>query len=167
MMDGDIRTVLTLLVNNQPGVLIRIALVFARRSYNIDSLITHPTHDKKFSIITISARGEEKVLGQILKQLNKLVDVIHAVDRTHDDSVQLEMSLMKIKLTVGNRSDVLHLANTLECTIVDISSHTIILSCMAKEDRLNSIEKIMESYGIIEVIRTGTVLMLRGSTPTA
>ena len=91
---------ISLYVSNKPGVLIRIALVFARRGYNIDSLIVSEGHDPDFSNMNISATGDERTLDQILKQLNKLVDVVHAKDNTGEDVIQRELALLKVKCPV-------------------------------------------------------------------
>lgn len=158
--------IISLLVSNRPGVLIRIALVFAKRAYNIDSLITHPMHNKDFSIINITATGEERVLSQIIKQLNKLVDVVHVADTSNVPSVQLELGLMKIKFEEEARADLLHIAHSLDCDIVDVSANSLIISYVGDEQRLTAIQGILDPYGIIEIIRTGTLLMVRGEGAT-
>ncbi len=158
--------IISLLVNNQPGVLIRISLVFARRAYNIDSLVTHRTHNPEFSIINITASGEERVLTQIIKHLNKLVDVIHVTDTSDVPSVKLEMALIKVQCGEQNRTDILNIFRSMECSIVDVNKQAMIVSCIGDEMRLNALESILAPYGIIEIIRTGTVLMARGETAT-
>jgi acetolactate synthase-1/3 small subunit len=105
-MNNDKHTI-SLYVANKPGVLIRIALVFARRGYNIDSLVVSEGHDPSFSHMTISATGDRKTLDQILKQLNKLVDVVHAKDHTEDTVIEREMALVKIKCPAEKRAEVL------------------------------------------------------------
>ncbi len=158
--------IISILVDNQAGVLIRVSLVFARRSYNIDSLVTHPTQNHKFSIITITVRGESSTIAQIIKQLNKLIDVICVTDTRDVPSVQLEMTLMKVRCNEQTRIDILHIFRSMNCSIVDVSKDAIIVSCVGDEARLNALENILESYGIIETIRTGAVLMARGAHPT-
>ncbi len=157
---------ISLMVNNKPGVLIRIALVFARRGYNIDSLVVSPSKDPNFSVMNIVASGDEKTLDQILKQLNKLVDVIHASDRTGEDIIQRELALFKLHSEADRRSDVLQLAHAMDCDIVEVSEHATILQMTGDSERLDSAHKVFEQYGIEEMIRTGKVLMARGQEIT-
>ncbi|TVR01819.1 MAG: acetolactate synthase small subunit [Spirochaetaceae bacterium] len=157
---------ISLMVNNKPGVLIRISLVFARRGYNIDSLVVSPSKDPNFSVMNIVASGEEKTLDQILKQLNKLVDVIHASDRTGEDIIQRELALFKLHNEPEMRSDVLQLAHAMDCDIVEVSEHATILQMTGDSERLDSALKVFEQYGIEEMIRTGKVLMARGQEIT-
>ncbi len=158
---------LSLLVNNKPGVLIRIALVFARRAYNIDSLVVSPSKDPSFSVMNIVASGDEKVLDQILKQLNKLVDVLHASDRTGQDIIQRELALFKLHCEQDARSDVLQLAHAMNCEIVEVSEHVTILQMTGDTERLDSAHRVFEKYGVEEMIRTGKVLMARGQEITS
>lgn len=162
MNDTDIKRIITVLVSNKPGVLIRIALVFSRRGYNIHGLVTHPTHDPARSVITITAKGRKEVMDQILKQLNKLVDVIHASDRTEDNTVKRELALIKIRFNEENRSDILLLTKAFNCNIVDISKNSIVISFSGTEIELNPFEDLLAKFGIIEIIRTGSILMVRG-----
>lgn len=167
MSNNTEKHIISLLVNNKPGVLIRISLVFARRGYNIDSLVTHPTHDPKYSMITIGASGNQKSLTLILKQLFKLVDVIEAKDRNNDEVVTQELAMVKCKFgTPSERSSILHIANSLNYKIIDISNTAIIFSCIGSSIELDSIEEVFASYGIIEIIRTGAIVMVRGSQRT-
>ena len=160
--------IISLLVNNKPGVLIRISLVFSRRGYNIDSLVTHATHNPKYSMITITASGLQKTLQLIIKQLYKLVDVIEAKDRSLDSVVIQELAMIKCKFdSEKHRGDILHIANSLKCNIVDISNTALIFSCTGNSVTLDSLEDIFAPYGIIEIIRTGTILMVRGDETTA
>jgi acetolactate synthase-1/3 small subunit len=159
--------ILSLLVNNKPGVLIRIALVFARRGYNIDSLVVSPAKDPNYAMMNIVAVGDEKVLDQILKQLNKLVDVLHASDRTGQDIVQRELALFKLKCSIQERSVVLQLAHALDCDVVDVGEGAIILQATGDSERIDGAYRVFESYGMEEMIRTGKVLMVRSQEKTA
>ncbi|AFG37722.1 acetolactate synthase small subunit [Spirochaeta africana] len=158
---------ISLLVANKPGVLIRISLVFARRGYNIDSLVVSPSHRNEFSSMTIVASGDREVLHQILKQLNKLVDVIHATDRTGEDVIHREMALLKIHCGPEQRAEVLQLAAALACDTVDVSESTIILEITGTSLELDNVSQVMEPYGMLEMVRTGKVLMTRGAEQTA
>lgn len=158
---------ISLLVANKPGVLIRISLVFARRAYNIDSLVVSPSYDQQYSSMTIVATGDKKVLDQILKQLNKLVDVIHATDRTGDDAIHREMALLKIHCDAAQRAEILQLAAALHCEAVDVNESTIILEMTGTSQNLDNINQVMEPFGMLEMVRTGKVLMSRGAEQTA
>ncbi len=157
---------LSVFVANKPGVLIRVALLFARRGYNIDSLVVSESGDPRYSTMNIVASGDEQVLDQILKQLNKLVDVIHASDRTGEDIINRELALLKIKGEPTERSDVLQLAHAMNAEIVEVSEHTIILQLTGDTEELDSAYRVFERYGVQEMIRTGKVLMVRGEQIT-
>ncbi len=113
--------VISMYVSNKPGVLIRIALVFARRGYNIDSLVVSEGHDPAFSHMTITARGEEQGLSQILSQLNKLVDVVHAKDHTSDDIVRRELALIKVRCAAGSRAEILQVVQMFQCEMLHLT----------------------------------------------
>ena len=166
MTDGK-RHTLSLYVSNKPGVLIRIALVFARRGYNIDSLVVSPTNDTRFSTMNIACSGDEKVLDQILKQLNKLVDVVHARDCTDMEIIHRELALMKVHCNDDNRAEILQLAHSLGCTPADLGSHSITFEVAGDSEKLDGISTVFEQYGVEEMIRTGKVLMARGDTHTS
>ena len=158
---------ISLHVANRPGVLIRIALVFARRGYNIDSLVVSPASDPDYSMMNIVATGDEKTLDQILKQLNKLIDVVHASDRTGEDILQRELALIKIGCTPAARSEILQLAHALQCQIVDLGESVVTLQTTGSSDEVDSVTKVLGGYDVVELIRTGKVLMIRGEQHTA
>jgi len=159
---GMQRHTLSLLVANKPGVLIRIALVFARRGYNIDSLVVSESNDPGFSTMNIVAAGDKRCLDQILDQLNKLIDVIHASDRTGEDIIQRELAMIKLKCEPETRSDVLQLAHAMHCDIIEVTEHATILQITGDSEQLDSAFRVFERYGVQEMIRTGKVLMARG-----
>lgn len=159
--------VISLLVANKPGVLIRISLVFARRGYNIDSLVVSESTNPSFSTMNIVASGDKQVLDQILKQLNKLVDVISARDRTGEDIIQRELSLIKIACSGVQRLEVLQLAHSMECEAVDVGEESIILQMHGESEKLDNVSRVLSPYGLIEVVRTGKVLMARGIGATS
>lgn len=158
---------LSLYVANKPGVLIRIALVFARRGYNIDSLVVSPAPDPRFSTMNIVASGDAKVLDQILKQLNKLVDVVHASDRTGEDVIHRELALLKVHCEPDSRGEILQLAKALDCATVDLSDRSVTIEVTGKTDKLDAVERVFERYGVSEMIRTGKILIARGETITS
>ncbi|MFP4644084.1 MAG: acetolactate synthase small subunit [Spirochaetales bacterium] len=157
---------MSLLVNNRPGVLIRIALVFARRGYNIDSLVVSPTADKRFSVINMTATGEANTLHQILKQVNKLVDVVHATDHTDDDLIERELALIKISCEPEARNEILQIAHALDCKPVDLSDTTVAFEISGTTEALDNAQKVLERYGVMEMVRTGKLIMIRGEDIT-
>lgn len=159
--------IISLYVSNKPGVLIRIALVFARRGYNIDSLVVSEAHDPAFSHMNIAAWGDEKTLDQILSQLNKLVDVVHARDNTGKDVVQRELALIKINCPPEIRTEILQVSQAFKGDTVDLDDSTLTLQIVGKTDKIDAVHKVLNKYGIIEMVRTGKVLMARGETPTS
>lgn len=166
-IEGYRKHTISLLVANRPGVLIRIALVFARRGYNLDSLVVSPASDPAFSMMNIVASGDEKTLDQILKQLNKLIDVVHASDRTGEDIIQRELCLIKIGCTASERTEVLQLAHALKCDVVDLDDTSVTMQASGTSEHLDSVNHVFSDYNVIELVRTGKVLMVRGSKHTA
>ena len=157
---------LSVLVNNQPGVLARIAQVFARRGYNIESLVVSPAADGRFSRMTIGARGEESGLDQIKAQCNKLIDVIHCYDHTTDDIVSKELALVKISVGPDRRAEALQIGEHYGCKTLDLSQDSLILMVTGDSGKLDAMIDMMTDFGIIELVRTGKVVMTRGSGTT-
>lgn len=158
---------ISLLVANRPGVLIRISLVFARRGYNIDSLVVSPSSDPDFSMMNIVASGDERTLDQILKQLNKLIDVVHASDRTGENIIQRELALIKVACAAEERSELLQLTHALKCDNVDLDDTSLTVQITGTSERLDSAISVLKGYRVLELVRTGKVLMARGSEMTA
>jgi acetolactate synthase I/III small subunit len=154
-------------VSNKPGVMIRIALVFSRRGFNIDSFIGSESNVPGFSNINIVATGDEETLDQILKQLNKLVDVVHARDRTGEDIIQRELCLIKLKCEQNDRTDIIQASQALGCDVVDLWESSIILQVAGRSEKIENVVKMFETYGIIEMVRTGKILMARGEEITS
>ena len=162
----ETRHTISLRVANKPGVLIRIALVFSRRGYNIESLVVSPSKDQRYSNMNIVAGGDEQGLDQILKQLNKLVDVLHATDRTGEDIIRHETALFKLQSDVQSRGELLQLAHALRCDIIEVGKQHIILEATGESKQLDNILTVLRSYPIVEMIRTGKILMARGPEET-
>ncbi|MEM5948432.1 acetolactate synthase small subunit [Spirochaetia bacterium 38H-sp] len=153
---------ISLYVANKPGVLIRIALVFSRRGYNIDSLVVSESAiDPNFSVMNIVATGEKKGLSQIIKQLNKLVDVVHATDRTGESILQRELVLIKIKATKENRQEILQTAEAFSAEILHMSDDKIVMQIIGDSEKIDSSLEVFKPYGILETMRTGKVLMAK------
>ncbi|MFN8006993.1 MAG: acetolactate synthase small subunit [Terriglobia bacterium] len=157
---------LSVYVSNKPGVLARIAQVFARRAYNIDSLVVSPSMDGKFSRMTITAQGNPEGLDQIIAQVNKLVDVIHCVDHTGENAVERELALIKISVSSTERAEALQVAEHFKCKTVDLTESSVILMATGDTEKVDALVKMMGNYRVIELVRTGKVVMSRGNTET-
>ena len=158
---------ISLLVSNKPGVLTRVALVFARRGFNIDSLVVSQGHEAEFSRMNIEATGNERTLHLMLAQLNRLVDVIHAVDHDGEDVIQRELALFKVNTGPERRTEVLQIADTFRGQTIDISDSTITFQVTGKSTKIDAFSTMMKPFGILELVRTGKVLMSRGLESTA
>jgi acetolactate synthase-1/3 small subunit len=161
MKNHDKHTI-SLYVSNKPGVLIRIALVFARRGYNLDSLVVSEGHDPAFSHMTISATGDRKTLDQILKQLNKLVDVVHAKDHTEDPVIEREMALMKVRCPADKRAEILQMAHVFQCETIDLTHETVTFQVTGETAKLDNVHTMFDPFGVMEMVRTGKVLIMPG-----
>ncbi|MBN2510528.1 MAG: acetolactate synthase small subunit [Spirochaetales bacterium] len=160
------RHTISLYVANKPGVLIRTALVFARRGYNIDSLVVSEAHDPAYSQMNIVASGDTKTLDQILKQLNKLVDVIHAKDNTDETTIQKELALLKVKCNDTNRSELIQIITAYKGNVVDLSETTMVFQVSGSSEKLDAVHRLCDHYGVLEMIRSGKLLMARGESIT-
>lgn len=158
---------LSLLVCNRPGALIRIALVFTRRAFNIDSLVVSESKDPKYSRMNIVATGEAKTLHLMLNQLNKLIDVVHAKDYSGSDVIQKELALLKVNCNSENRTEILQIANAFKCRNVDISDNTMTFQITGKSSKIDAVRKMFQPYQVLEIVRTGKILMARGDEETA
>jgi len=156
---------ISLLVANKPGALLRIALIFSRRGYNIESLVVSPTMDGEFSRMTIGAIGDPSVLDQIVKQVNKLVDVIHATEHQDQGAVQKELALIKVKMG-DKRTQILQAVGHFKAQTVDLTSESVIIQLTGSSAKVDAAITYLTEYGIIEVVRTGKVVMARGGDVT-
>ncbi|NTV29331.1 MAG: acetolactate synthase small subunit [Candidatus Omnitrophica bacterium] len=157
---------LSILVANKPGVLVRVALTFARRGYNIDSLVVSATHNPKFSRMTVTAKGDPATLEQIIKQLNKLVDVIHASEHDTFSAVDMEMSLLKVKVTATSKTIIAKYMKEYHAKLVDETDNILIIAQIGSTEELNSFENILSKYGLVELVRSGKLLMMKGKETT-
>lgn len=157
------RHVLSILVENQAGVLSRVSGLFTRRGYNIDSLTVGETTDPKISRMTIVVRGDEYILEQIRKQLNKLIDVIDIVQLVAENSVYRELALIKVKVDTSNRAEIFETVNVFRGKIIDIASESVIVEATGDERKISALIEILESYGIKEIVRTGLTALERGN----
>ncbi len=157
---------ISLLVANKPGVLIRIALVFSRRGYNLDSVVVSPTHRPEFSRMNLVASGDRETLGQIIKQLDKLVDVIHVADHTGEELIEGEIAFIKVRCPVETRTELLQLAHHFKARSVDLTETTVTFEATGKTSKLNAFQLMLEKYGILESVRSGKLIMARGQGAT-
>jgi len=154
---------ITILVENEFGVLTRIAGLFSARGYNIESLNVAPTVDATASRMTLVTRGNEKVIEQIKKQLNKLIPVIRVEDLTRQSHMERGMMLAKVQATEKTRAEVLRMAEVFRASVVDVSESSYTLELTGKENKLDAFLRMLEPHGIIEMTRTGPVGMRRGA----
>lgn len=157
---------LSVYVANKPGALARIAQVFARRGFNIESLVVSPAVDGNFSRMTITCSGDPEGLDQIIKQMMKLVDVLHCIDHTYDTSVMKEMGLIKISVDAEGRSEALQIAEHFGCKTVDLTPGSMILQVVGDPAKIDALEEMIQKFKIIEMVRTGKVVMSRGGQVT-
>ncbi len=157
---------ISLLVSNKPGVLIRIALVFSRRGYNLDSVVVSPTHNSAFSRMNLVARGSKESLDQIIKQLTKLVDVIHVADHTGEDIIEGELLFIKVRCSRNQRTELLQIADHFRAKSVDLTEESITFEATGKSAKLNAFQAMLEQYGILESVRSGKLIMARGAQAT-
>jgi acetolactate synthase I/III small subunit len=157
---------ISLYVANKPGVLIRVALVFSRRGFNIDSLVVSETQDPRYSRMNIVARGERETLAQILKQLNKLVDVIHARDYSYEEVIQKELALIKIDCPPDRRAEALQVVEAFKARTIDLADSTLAAEITGSSEKLDAFELLLRPFGIREMVRSGKLLMARGSETT-
>lgn len=164
---NPIKHTISLLVSNKPGVLTRITLIFARRGFNIDTLVVSQGQSPDFSRMNIEATGSERTLHLMLNQLNRLVDVIHAVEHNIEDVVQRELALFKISCIPEKRTELLQIAETFRGQTVDIGDETITFQLSGKTSKVDAFKKMLNPFGIREIVRTGKVIMSRGAEVTA
>jgi len=153
-------------VRNRPGVLARIAGLFSRRGYNIESLAVSTSHKPGESRMTIVVEDTEEVLGQIIQQLYKLIDVIQVMDHTGDKVVERELAMIKVSATPTKRAEILQLAEVFRARTVDVGDDTVVLEVTGAPDKIDALERVMDPYGITEMVRTGKVILARGNQPT-
>ena len=157
------RHTLSVLVENKHGVLTRVAGMFSRRGYNIDSLTVGVTEDPTISRMTIVVRGDDDVLEQVTKQLNKLIDVIRVTDLKSEETVERELALFKVSSDVSNRSEIMQIADIFRARIIDVAPRSVIIEVTGDESKIDAIEQLLRPFGIREMVRTGKVALRRGA----
>jgi acetolactate synthase-1/3 small subunit len=154
------------IVEDKPGVLMRVSSLFRRRGFNIESLSVGPTEEKGLSRMTIVVDGESAPIEQVEKQLYKLIDVVKVSDLSQEDMVARELALIKVRANNLNRHELLDIANVFRADVVDIATNSLILQVAGDEDKIDGLVKMLEPYGIRELTRTGRIAMVRGTKTT-
>ncbi|NLH98624.1 MAG: acetolactate synthase small subunit [Chthonomonadales bacterium] len=155
--------VITALVGNHPGVLARVAGLFARRGYNIESLTVSVTEDPDVSRMTIVVAGDQLVLEQITKQLHKLIEVIRVADYVDAPTVERELGLIKVRAEPKDRGEIMQIVEVFRGRIIDMSDRTFVIEVTGSVEKLDKMAELLSSYGIREMVRTGVIAMARGS----
>jgi len=158
--------ILSLLVENRPGVLARIAGLFSRRGFNIDTLAVGPTEDEDVSRVTLTLDGAVHPIDQVTKQLHKLVNVIKIRDMEPDSAIAREMALFRINASVESRGEIMQFAEIFNAKIVDVSRRTLTVEVTGSQDKVDSFERMVRPHGLIEMARTGEVAITK-SRPDA
>ncbi|WP_159798684.1 acetolactate synthase small subunit [Puerhibacterium puerhi] len=158
------RHTLSVLVENRPGVLTRVAGLFARRAFNIHSLAVGPTEHEEISRITVVVDVVEDLpLEQVTKQLNKLVHVIKIVELTPEESVHRQLLLVKVRADAQTRSGVLEVVNLFRAHVVDVVPDTVVVEAVGTDAKLDALVAALEPYGVREIVKSGTLAVGRGS----
>lgn len=155
------RHTISVLVANEFGVLSRISGLFSGRGFNIESLSVAETKDPKFSRMTIVTSGDDSVLEQITKQLNKLISVVKVYDFTGEEHIERELALIKVSANADNRAEILSIIDIFRAKVVDVSPRTYTVEITGDEEKLSAITELLRPFGIKEVVRTGRVAMAR------
>jgi acetolactate synthase-1/3 small subunit len=153
---------ISLFVNNKPGVLVRVSLVFSRRAFNIESLVVSPAAEGRFSRMTITCSGDPNTLEQVVKQLAKLVDVVHAIDHTGDQAYETEIALVKLECPLDERTNILQISEHYKARVVDFGAESLILQVYGSSEKLDAFVELLRPFGIAELVRSGKLLMARG-----
>ncbi len=157
------RKVLAVLVDNTPGVLVRVAGLFARRGFNIESLAVGTTVDKTVSRITVEVDADNEMLEQVIKQLYKLINVLKVSNLSEFPSVHRELCLIKVQANANNRAEIQQILSSFRAHIIDISHQSVIAEVTGSEDKIEAIISLLQVYGIMEIVRTGKISLMRGS----
>jgi acetolactate synthase I/III small subunit len=163
---GAMKHTISVLVDNAPGVLMKVAGLFRRRGYNIHSLAVGVTEQSTVSRMIIVVEGEPEILEQIIKQLNKLIEVIKVNDVTNFNTVDRELALIKVNATPTTRMEIMEISNVFRANVVDLTEKTMTLEVTGRSDKIDAILSLLAKYGIREMVRTGQVTLVRGTQPT-
>ena len=153
---------LSVLVEDKPGVLARVAALFSRRGFNIESMAVGATEQKDMSRMTIVVSAEETPLEQITKQLNKLINVIKIIEQDEDNSVSRELAMIKVRADAGTRGQVVEAANLFRANIIDVSPESLTVEATGNRGKIEALLRLLEPFGIREIAQSGMVSVSRG-----
>ncbi|HEX2705365.1 MAG TPA: acetolactate synthase small subunit [Candidatus Lustribacter sp.] len=153
---------LSVLVENKPGVLARIAGLFSRRGFNIDSLAVGPTEHVDISRMTVVVQVDELPLEQVTKQLNKLIEVIKVVELDPTASVQRQVVLIKVRADAASRSHILEIVELFRANVIDVAADSLTIEAVGKSEKVNALLAVLEPYGVRELVQSGVVAVGRG-----
>ncbi|NTV27647.1 MAG: acetolactate synthase small subunit [Methanothrix sp.] len=154
---------IAVIVENKSGVLTRIAGLFSRRSFNIESLSVGATDNPEYSRMTISVEGDEEVLEQVIKQLSKLINVIRVSELEPAESVERELAMIKVTADKDSRSEIMQIVNIFRAKIIDVSARSMVIEVTGDGEKIDAIIQLLRQFGIKEMARTGKVSMIRGA----
>ena len=154
---------IAVIVENKSGVLTRIAGLFSRRSFNIESLSVGATDNPDYSRMTLSVQGDEEVLEQVIKQLSKLINVIRVSELEPQESIERELAIIKVSADKQNRSEIMQLVSVFRAKIIDVSARSMIIEVTGDEQKVDALVLLLRQFGIKELARTGKVSMIRGA----
>ncbi len=154
---------ISVIVENKPGVLHRVAGLFSRRGFNIESLAVGTTENPEISRITIVAEGDEQTLEQIIKQLYKQIDTLRIFDLAPDTSIERELALIKVQANEKTRAEITQIVDIFKARIVDVADDSVIIEISAEKEKVESLQKMLEKFGIKELVRTGKIALQKGS----
>ncbi|MHC2994967.1 MAG: acetolactate synthase small subunit [Candidatus Atribacteria bacterium] len=158
------RHTIAVLVKDHPGVLAKVASLFSRRGFNIESLAVGHTEDANISRMTIVVEGDEQILEQITKQLNKLIDVIRVRDISPQNSVERELALIKVNAnSLPARSEVIQMVDIFRAKIIDVDRQMVTIETTGTEDKVSALIELLKPFGLKEVVRTGKIALSRGN----
>jgi acetolactate synthase-1/3 small subunit len=162
MINGSTRHTMIAWMEDKPGVLNRVAGLFRRRNFNIESLAVGHSETPGISRMTFVAEGTDRDMSQIQTQLYKLINVTEVQDVTHQPTVNRELALIKVQVSEKNRAEAMQIVDIFRAGIIDVSLNSLIIQVVGPEDRVNSLIKLLSNFGITEMVRTGRVAMVRG-----
>lgn len=160
---GNIKHTISVLVENHFGVLARVSALFSARGYNIDSLCVGETEDPSVSRMTVVVHGDDNVIDQIMKQLNKLVDTIEVADLTSSDFVERELVMIKVDAPPEKRTEVMEIVSIFRAKIVDVGAGSLVVQVTGSEGKVDALIDMMRPFGILELARTGEIAIQRSA----
>ena len=161
--NGHQHTVVAL-VQDRPGVLTRVASMFRRRGYNIASLAVGKSEQVGLSRMTVVVNGDEDTVAQVTKQLDKLIEVIRVSNITNEETVVRELALIKVSSTTVNRGEIIQIVNLFRANIIDVGTQSMVIEITGEEDKIQALYNLLEPFGVLEMLRTGRVAMVRGQS---